>query len=232
MSKNVISMLGAAVVGVVLVGSATQGCGGSSGGAGDLPSLCNQGCTQEIKCGAPLSMSDCVTSCEKEASCSNVDAIVAAGQKCLGITDCTALATCGSNIPDCVSSGSAGASGGGTAGSSGNGTAGTSGGGTAGASGGGTAGASGGGTAGASGGGTAGSSGTPGGTTCDTACAKADACANAIAVLIHADAGAGSLKALCDSQSAADQVSTVAGCNMILSSAATMAGAALPAACK
>jgi hypothetical protein len=225
MSKNVVSMLGAAIVGIVLVGSATQGCGGGGGGAGDLSSQCTQGCTQEVKCsGGFLSMSACVTDCEKAASCSNVDAIVAAGQKCLGITDCTALATCGSNIPDCVSSGSAGASGGGTAGMSG--------GGTAGASGGGTAGASGGGTAGASGGGTAGASGTPVGTTCDTACAKADACANAIAVLIHADAGAGSLKALCDSQSAADQVSTVAGCNMILSSAATMAGAALPAACK
>ncbi len=223
MSKNVISMLGAAVVAVVLVGSATQGCGGSSGGAGDLASLCNQGCTQEMKCGVPGSVSNCVATCEKEASCSNVDAIVAAGQKCLGITDCTALDTCGMNIPDCVM-GSAGSSGG---------TAGTSGGGTAGTSGGGTAGASGGGTAGTSGGGTAGTSGTSAGTTCDTACKKADDCTKAIdAIAGHADASTTSLQASCDSAGATDQAMIVETCNSYLTSFASLLGAQEPAVCK
>jgi hypothetical protein len=225
MSKNVISMLGAAVVGLVLVGSATQGCGGSSS---DPASVCNTACTKAVSCSmGTVTMSTCVSGCEAQTkdssgqSCSNSDAILSAFQKCGAMSDCTAAVTCAeTTIPKCAgTSGSAGTSG----------TAGTSG--SAGASGGGTAGTSGGGTAGASGGGTAGTSGTSGGTTCDTACAKADLCANALAVLVHTDAGTGSLKTLCDSQSAADQLSTVSTCNMILSSAA-MAGAAEPAACK
>ncbi|HEX4403718.1 MAG TPA: hypothetical protein VH560_02750 [Polyangia bacterium] len=208
-------MLGAAIVGVVLVGSATQGCGGSSGpSAADISSACNKACATELKCfPGVLTMDTCVSDCMKGAesqtgsTCTNQAAIVSAAEACANMTDCTALATCETNLPKCE------------------------GGGTAGASGGGTAGASGGGTAGASGGGTAGASGTsPGGTTCDTACAKADACSAAISALIHADAGTGSLKTLCDGQSAADQVSTVAGCNMVLTQAAAIPGT--PAACQ
>jgi len=204
-------MLGAAVVGLVLVGSATQGCGGSSGGSGDLATACNNACPTIVRCSGGIeTMAKCLTDCNAQASCTNVSAIISAGEKCEGMSDCTAVAQCSQSVPDCIK-----------------------GGGTAGASGGGTAGASGGGTAGASGGGTAGTSGTmPGGTTCDTACAKADACAAAVSALSHTDAGiGGSLKTECDAQSAADQLSTVAACNMILSEAA-MLGAVEPAACK
>ena len=117
MSKNVISMLGAVVVGVVLVGSATQGCGGSSS---DPASVCSTACTKAVSCSmGTVTMSACVSDCEAQTkdssgqSCSNSDAILSAYQKCGDMTDCTAAETCAATtIPKCAgASGTAGAGG-------------------------------------------------------------------------------------------------------------------------
>jgi hypothetical protein len=239
MSKNVISMLGAAIVGVVLVGSATQGCGGGGGASSaDVAAACTNLCNKEASCNpaeAALIKASCMSGCSNTAA-GGSSGTGTSMTDCPGLSESDAITkvnACANGTCDALD-GCLGAicPSGGTAGTSAGSTAGTSGGGTAGTSGGGTAGTSGGGTAGTSGGGTAGTTGNPGGTTCDTACAKADACANAVAVLSHSDAGSGtSLKTGCDSQSAADQVSTVSACNMILSEAA-MLGAIEPTACK
>jgi hypothetical protein len=211
MSNKLMTVFGVFVAGLATMAATTQGCGGGSAGSGDLASVCNQGCTKLATCTASgSSMDACLASCNAQANCSNVSAIVAAEQKCIGMTDCTAAGACIASRPTCVT-GSGGTSGG--AGTSG--SAGTSGG----------AGITGGGGVFGTGGilGTAGI----GGTTCATACAKADACCMALGT----DGGACNLKMMCDSATATNMAQIVSGCNAVLEIAA-FAGAQEPAACK
>ncbi|HTA18681.1 MAG TPA: hypothetical protein VK989_05285, partial [Polyangia bacterium] len=93
------------------------------------------------------------------------------------------------------------------------------------------AGTSGGGTAGSSGGGTAGASGTSAGTTCDTACKKADACCKGAAAAGQGDASQCTFQTDCDGVPAADQLTLVSLCNQLLTEEA-MLGANAPTGCK
>jgi hypothetical protein len=223
MPNKMMKLVGVLAVGLWLLASTTQGCGGSSG-SGDLASLCNQGCATTVKCAMGfITMDQCVKSCNAQSSCSNVSAIIAGGQKCVGMTDCAAAQACAvQNIPACVTGagGTSGAGTGGHAGTSSVGSAGTNGG--AGTSGGaGTTGA--GGMTGA--GGVFGAAGTAG-TTCATACTKADACCKALPGAMPANC---TFKADCDA--ASDMAMAVNDCNILLQTAAAL-GASEPAACK
>jgi hypothetical protein len=236
MNSKVLTVVGIVVLGLGALAATTPGCGSSSGGAGDFASVCAQGCPTIVKCsGGVLTMSACLTSCTAKASCSNASAILAGSQKCVGMTDCTAAGACAAaNIPDCAT-GAGGSTSAGSAGSMSAGNAGSTG--SAGSTGGaGSTGSAGSTTGGGGQGGGAGLLGTAGnfgiagvgGTTCDTACMKADACCKA---LPGANAANCTFKMMCDAATAANMSQIVSGCNFILTEAAAL-GANAPAACK
>jgi hypothetical protein len=230
MGNRLFTTVGALVLGLGILAATTQGCGSNSGtpSAADINAVCNKGCMTGVRCSAGfLTMDQCVAKCTSGAksstgaTCKNLDAIVAKANSCANMTDCTAFAMCFNGFPECDTSGAAGNGGG----------AGTSGGA---------------GTTGAGGfnfdGGfpfdanafDGGFSPDAGGSTCATACVKADSCCNALTAAGVTGADNCDLKATCDG-AGANASSVVAGCNGYLLSAsfvATAQGKTVPDACK
>jgi len=238
MRNKLLTLVGMFMVGLGALAATTQGCGGSSGpSAADINSICTQACKTEVSCSMGfLTMDGCVSTCTSGAktsagtSCSNTDAIVSGAKTCAAMTDCTKLATCFEALPKCMtgSGGSTGSAGHTAGGAGSTGSAGITG------SGGLTGGAGIFGTGGNFGGagifGTGGNFGIAGigGSTCATACTKADACCNA---LPGAQAGDCTFKADCDAAATADMANQVMACNALLQTAGIL-GANEPAACK
>jgi hypothetical protein len=198
-SNKLISVVGALALGVVVLASTTQGCGGGSGSSASFTSTCESACDKEIQCeGANIPANELAAATAAcKSNCTNTTSSSSAynSSKCPGVSEaqaiskanaciagtCDALVSCLSAI--CPSSnGGAGTTGAGTAGttsgsgSGSTGAAGTHATGAAGTSGGGA------GTTGAGAGGTAGGD-------CQTTCAKAAPCCTALATFSHADAG-------------------------------------------
>jgi hypothetical protein len=245
MSKRVISVLGALSLTVVALASTTQGCGGGGGASSaDVTAACENLCNKEATCNpaeATLIKASCMTSCSNTAAggstgstsmtdCPGVsesDAISKANACAAGT--CDALLSCIESICPSNASGGAGTGSTGAAGGVGTGSTGSAG------TGAGSAGTTG--TAG-TGAGSAGTTGAGGfafpdggtsfGTTCATACAKADACCAAV----NAEAGTTTAcNFLTECNSAPTETATfVAICNETLDGVDTSPAA--PAACK
>ncbi|HVU52996.1 MAG TPA: hypothetical protein VHL80_20075 [Polyangia bacterium] len=251
MPNKLMTLVGIFVLGLGALAATTQGCGGGSSApsAADIASVCNQACTTEVGCSMGLlTMDACVSTCTSGAktaagtTCSNTDAIVAAAKQCAAMTNCAALGACFSTLPKCAtgsggSTGSAGHAASGTAGVTVTGGAGITVTGTGGVTGGGGITITGGGGITITGGGgVLGTGGLTGaGTTCATACVKADACCNALGA---ADAGVGMCmyKSTCDlAPTAQDMSNYVLQCNGFLIGAPAIAeieGITVPDACK
>jgi hypothetical protein len=215
MSNKVISVLGALIVGATFLGGATQGCGG--GGGTNYVDLCNRGCQKTVECSMGfVTDAQCKNTCMMQTMstggqrCTNEAAIVSKFNECLGMAACDAFLACLGTLPACqgAGTGAAGTSATGGAGRTGTGAAGT-----------GAAGTSATGAAGTSATGAAGTA----GSTCATACTKADACCMA------AGQQACGLKAACDG-AGADSAQYVSICNQFLAGVASNPQA--PAACK
>jgi hypothetical protein len=225
MSSKVMKVFGAVMIGLAFVAGATQGCGGSSGGA-NIADLCNRSCTKTVECLPGLfTVEQCKTQCNAQSMgsggqrCTNEAALVAKANECLAKASCAEFLACGETAPDCevAASGTAGTSGAGTGGTTG--TAGT------------------GSSTGAAGftfdgsvpfdaSGLLGAGGSAG-STCGTACTKAEACCKA---LPGANPASCTFVSQCES-AGANQAQVVQACNGILQTAALL-GASTPAACK
>lgn len=219
MSSKVMKVFGVLMVGAAFMTGAIQGCGGGSSGT-NIADLCNRTCTKVVECaGGFITLEQCKTECNSDMgggrTCTNESAIVAKVNECLAKPDCATFAACGETVPDCQSPTS--------------GAAGT------GAGAGGTTGTAGTGSTGAAGfqfdgsvpfdaSGLLGSGGSAG-TSCATACTKADACCAAVAGGTNC-----AFKSSCDT-AGANQAQTVQICNAFLNSTVGL-GAQQPAACK
>lgn len=251
MSNKIISVLGVLAAGLGLLAATTQGCGGSSS-SGNVVDTCDKLCDKEASCNPaivalmPGFAAQCKSSCASSAnggstgskgvmtSCPGVttDQAIAKANTCLAGT-CDNLDSClGAICPG--GSGTAGTSG--TAGSTGAaGHAGSSGSGNAGSTG--AAGFTGGAGFGFDGGfagfgldgGFLGTAGTAG-STCDTACTKAQACCIALGALTDGGSSDCTLKMDCDN-AGANMAQAVASCNAELQVSAIL-GPNQPAACK
>jgi hypothetical protein len=223
MSSKVISVVGAVLFGVVLLATTTQGCGGGSSG-GNPRVTCEKSCDKIAECtGFTQGVAQCKSNCAQTASggatgtqnaCPGMTAaqLSAKADTCLAMS-CDVLLDCLANICP-TATGAGGATG--AAGRSATGAAGS------------TTGAAGfafdGSIPGFDGGfvGAAGSA----GSTCATACTKADTCCKAFPGANPADC---TYKADCDA--ASDMASEVMVCNLFLQTSAVL-GASQPAACK
>ena len=241
MSNKAISVLGVLAAGLGLLAGTTQGCGGGNSSA-SFTDTCNMVCDKEASCNPQFAagVSACKNNCASSASdaststsvmnsCPNMsqDQVIAKANSCIA-GSCTALLGCLESICPSGNTGADGGAGAGMAGTTGAGTTGTSGAGT-GVDGAGTAG-----TVGAAGAGTGGAGGAggsaSGGTTCDTACTKADACCLA-ATAGMPDAGQACMFEADCVAAGANTSSVVMLCNQLLQSEANL-GPATPAACK
>jgi len=238
MSNKIISVLGVLAAGLGLLAATTQGCGGSSS-SGTVVNTCNMLCDKEASCNPQIAtlmpgfVAQCKSSCSSSAnggssgtgsmtSCPGVtaDQAVAKANTCIAGACDNLLSCLGMICPS--ASGTAGTSG--TAGSTGAaGHGGSSG--SAGSTG--AAGFTGGAGFGFDGG-LLGAAGTAG-STCDTACTKADACCHAVNAL--SDGGQSCTFMMTCANAGANTAQAVAGCNAELELTALL-GASQPAACK
>jgi hypothetical protein len=116
MSSKVMKVFGAVMIGLAFVAGATQGCGGSSGGA-NIADLCNRSCTKTVECLPGLfTVEQCKTQCNAQSMgsggqrCTNEAALVAKANECLAKASCAEFLACGETAPDCevAASGTAG----------------------------------------------------------------------------------------------------------------------------
>jgi hypothetical protein len=216
-------VFGAMVVGAAFIAATSQGCGGGSSGTNTVD-LCNRLCTKTVECaGGFITLDQCKAQCTSETMssggqrCTNEAAIVSKVNECLAKPDCPMFIQCGMTVPECAGS-SSGAAGTGSSGA------------------GGTTGAAGSSSTGAAGftfdgsvpfdaSGLLGSGGSAG-STCGTACVKAEACCKA---LPGANPASCNFVAQCNAATNPDQI--VQACNGVLQTSAFF-GAQQPAACK
>ena len=66
MSNKIMTVVGAFALGLGILASTTQGCGGGSSGPSpaDIAAICNQSCMTAVKCaGGFITMDQCVQQC-------------------------------------------------------------------------------------------------------------------------------------------------------------------------
>lgn len=247
MSNKIISVLGVLAAGLGLLAATTQGCGGGSS-SGSFVDTCNMICDKEASCNpqivalTPGFAAQCKSSC---ASSANGGSTGTKGvmSSCPGVSTDQAIAKANmcfagscDNLDSCLGAICPGGSGtAGSTGTAGHGTAGTTGGGGSSGAAGSTGGAGSTGAAGFTGGagfgfdgGLLGTAGTAG-STCDTACTKADSCCHALNAATDGGQSC-TFKMDCDS-AGANSAQAVTACNAELELIALL-GANEPAACK
>ena len=212
MSKQLISVLGGALIAIGAAFVGVQACSSSSSGNGPAgnTALCNQGCDKAGTCFADAGafgqsiVMQCKDGCNNPSNqnCTNQAAITTKVQECLAIADCSAYLQCLQSVPNCQG----GATATGTTGSAG--ATGTTTGTT---------------TTGA--GGSTGSGGSGPGASC-AVCTKSDACC----VAIGGTADQCSDAAACNSETGQNRDDIIQGCTFLLQAAASDPNA--PAACK
>ena len=97
MSNKVMSLVGVFVAGLGFLAATTQGCGGSIGARATSRPFAMQGCAKTVSCTAgsafAITMAECLQTCNATGELlERVARSSAAGQKCVGISDCVAAA--------------------------------------------------------------------------------------------------------------------------------------------